>query len=96
MDFCFPPRHLISAQIIETEAFTFLAAIPNSAALDIFLLQAGWQPGCAQPHPKLCGSPMGNSHIVAQTGAVGTSPDFQQDQDKLCVASVPTQQSSRP
>lgn len=86
----------LCANIIGTKVFTSLAAIPNSAALDIFLLQVGWQAGCAQTHPKSCGSPLGNQHIAALTGAVGIPSAFQGDQDKLPVASAPTQQSSRP
>lgn len=96
MNFCFPPRCLISVQITGTKVFTSLAAIPNSAALDILLLQVGWQAGCARTHPKSCGSPLGNQHIAALTGAAGIPSAFQGDQDKLPVASAPTQQSSRP
>lgn len=96
MNFCFPPRCIISVQVIDTKVFTSLATLPNSAALDIFLLQAVWQAECAQAHPKSWGSPVGYPHLVPQTGAVGTPLAFQQDQDKLPATSVPTQQSSRP
>lgn len=58
--FVFPLRCITSVHVTDTKVFTSLAAIPNSAALNSFLLQAG----CAQPHPKLCWSPMGNLHLI--------------------------------
>lgn len=63
MNFCFPPRGITPVHVTDAKVFTSSAANPNSAPLDILLLQAVWQAGCAQPHPKLCGSPTGNLHL---------------------------------